>query len=248
MNECVIYKKDKRPIIYEVIAKEEERVFLKGVNYRVELTAKIDEIEKATAKILDLEQEKNNKYRNINVNHRGKKYILGTVLHIDADKEYLERCLQLYKDVGIHAYSILYGEEDFLNSIKKIKLSINPDTIVITGHDYYNNEDLKSLNNYTNTKKFISAMLELKKIFPNSVYIVGACQSNFEALIASGANFASSPKRINVHIYDPAIIAIKVSTTACDNVVDFLSLANLIENLTDAFGGVQTKGKMKILY
>ncbi len=247
MNEYVIYKKDKRPIIYEVIEKKEEKLFLKGVNYRVELTAKIDEIEKANTKILNLEQEKNNKYINININRRGKKYILGTVLHIDADKEYLERCLQLYKDVGIHAYSILY-EEDFSNSVKKIKQSINPDTIVITGHDYYNNEDLKSLNNYTNTKKFISAMLELKKVFPNSVYIVGACQSNFEALIASGANFASSPKRINVHIYDPAIIAIKVSTTACDNVVDFLSLSNLIENLTDAFGGVQTKGKMRILY
>ena len=77
---------------------------------------------------------------------------------------------------------------------------------------------------------------------------MGACQSNFEALIANGANFASSPKRINVHIYDPAIIAIKVSTTAYNKIVNFDSLSNVIENLNDAYGGIETMGKMRILY
>lgn len=246
MKEYVIYKKDKKPIIYEIVEKREGKLILKGVNYRITLLVKSEDVEIADEKLFSLEKEKN--YKIINQNNRGKKYILGTVLHIDADKEYLERCLKLYKDVGIHAYSMLGNENDIEEMVKRIDSNINPDVIVITGHDYYNNQDIKSLNNYTNTKKFISAMHELKKIFPNSVYIVGACQSNFEAIIASGANFASSPQRINVHIYDPAIIAIKVCTTSSDKIVDFLSLNNLIENLTSAFGGIQTNGKMKILY
>ena len=52
--------------------------------------------------------------------------------------------------------------------------------------------------------------------------IAGACQSNFEALIASGADIASSPKRINVHTFDPAVIAIKVATTSFLKTIDYL--------------------------
>ena len=77
--------------------------------------------------------------------------------------------------------------------------------------------------------------------------IVGACGSHFEALIASGANFSSSPKRINIHTYDPAIIAIKVASTSVNQLVDFNQTLKYIENKKDAFGGIETKGKMKIL-
>ena len=150
--------------------------------------------------------------------------------------------------MGIHAYSVLTNESDISKVASNINLEVEPDVVVITGHDYYNNEDKKALENYANTINFIKGMKEFKKKFPNSVYIVGACQSNFEALIANGANFASSPKRINVHIYDPAIIAIKVSTTAYNKIVNFDSLSNVIENLNDAYGGIETMGKMRILY
>ena len=45
------------------------------------------------------------------------------------------------------------------------------------------------------------------------IVIAGACQSNYEELINSGANFASSPKRVNIHALDPAIIAISIAKT-----------------------------------
>ena len=76
--------------------------------------------------------------------------------------------------------------------------------------------------------------------------IAGACGSNYEALIASGANFASSPKRINIHTYDPAVIAIKVASTSINKTIDFESCLKLIENGRNAFGGIETKGKMRI--
>lgn len=245
MKEHVIYIKDKKPIIYEITYKQDDYVVITGINYRIQRKVKKNEIEKA--KEVDIEVQKTN-FAFLNSKLRSKKYVLGTILHIDADKNYLDKCLELYKDMGIHAYSVLTSESDIGEIAQNINLEVEPDVVVITGHDYYNNEDKKELENYANTMNFIKGMKEFKKKFPNSVYIVGACQSNFEALIANGANFASSPKRINVHIYDPAIIAIKVSTTAYNKIVNFNSLSNMIENLNDAYGGIETMGKMRILY
>ena len=79
------------------------------------------------------------------------------------------------------------------------------------------------------------------------VVVAGACQSNSEALLVSGANYASSPKRINVHTFDPAIIAVKVVSTSSERYVDKTSLEKKIENFKDAYMGIETKGKMKIL-
>lgn len=246
MNEYVVYKKDYTPIVYKVVSVKENFVKISGINLRIERIVKQDEIEKLTNYKVE-EENKNNVIEKFN-QYRNKKYILGTILHIDADKNYLDKCLELYKEMGVHAYSVLTNEDDIENVAMNIKLDVEPDIIVITGHDYYNNDNQKDLNNYANTNNFIKGMKKFKKYFPNSVYIVGACQSNFEALIANGANFASSPKRINVHIYDPAILAIKVSTTAYNQLVNFKSLDNLIENLNEAYGGIETFGKMKILY
>ena len=77
--------------------------------------------------------------------------------------------------------------------------------------------------------------------------IAGACQSNYEALIASGADIASSPKRINVHTFDPAVFAIKVATTSFLKTIDYNEIYKKIENGRNAFGGVETLGKMKLM-
>ena len=87
-----------------------------------------------------------------------------------------------------------------------------------------------------------------KKKYPNSIIIAGACQSLFEALIARGANFASSPKRKNIHVYDPAIIAIYSCITSQKEIIDFNKMEKYIEGFESAFGGVETYGKMKLMY
>ena len=76
------------------------------------------------------------------------------------------------------------------------------------------------------------------------IIIAGACQSDYEELIKAGANFASSPKRINIHALDPAIIATKMSLSDVNHDID---LKGIIENTKygkNGIGGVITKGKM----
>ena len=155
---------------------------------------------------------------------------------------------KLYDEIGIYNLMILSKETDIESYIKKLKLSFEPDVFVITGHDSYNKKGLKDINNYTNSSYFMNAVKLIRSKYPNCVIISGACQSNFEALLASGSNFASSPKRINVHIYDPAILAISVCTTSFRKIVNFNQNEKYIKNLKKAFGGIETYGKMKVLY
>ena len=138
-------------------------------------------------------------------------------------------------------------EECIHKEIIKYVDEINPDVIVITGHDLFNDLDIKNVDNYINTKNFINAIKEIRKVDKNVIIVSGACQSNFEALIASGANFASSPKRINIHTFDPAIIAIKSAATSITKTININEAYKYIENGKDAFGGVETFGKMRLL-
>ena len=71
---------------------------------------------------------------------------------------------------------------------------------------------------------------------------------NYEELIKAGANFASSPKRINIHALDPAIIA---SSVALSNKNDSIDLIRLIEKTKygkDGIGGIITNGMMYVGY
>ena len=120
---------------------------------------------------------------------------------------------------------------------------------MITGHDAFLGKDKALLDNYENSKYFVKTIRAIRKHFllDSVVIIAGACGSHFEALIASGANFASSPKRINTHTYDPAVAAIKVATTPINRIVNFDGILKYIENGHDALGGVETMGKMRLL-
>lgn len=242
-------KGENKSIIYNIVKDNGDIVILQGANYRKVLMAnKNDLIVAAKDEVL---QEINktkvyvDRFRSA---IRNKKYLLGKILHIDADREYLNKCIDLYSKIGIYSYGILSEESSILERLEEINEDIFPDVIVVTGHDSFNNKEINDLNNYANTKYFISSVKYLRKKYPNSIIIAGACQSNFEALIASGADFASSPKRINVHIYDPAIIAIKICTTSVNKALDYDKVSEMIENKKDAFNGVESNGRMRMIY
>ena len=133
----------------------------------------------------------------------------------------INKCLDLYKELGVFAQGICIKEEDTHLYIEELIKELTPDIVVITGHDQFDGNNKKDIYSYKNTPNFIKAIKELRKHSSDIVIIAGACASHFEALIASGANIASSPKRINTHTYDPAIAAIKVATTPYDARVDF---------------------------
>ena len=119
---------------------------------------------------------------------------------------------------------------------------------MITGHDaYYKKGDKEDINSYKNSINFVKAVKEARKYEKSHdrlIIIAGACQSDYEELIKAGANFASSPKRINIHALDPAIIASKMSLSPVDEDIDIKQMLEKTKYGKDGMGGVRTKGTM----
>ena len=78
------------------------------------------------------------------------------------------------------------------------------------------------------------------------IIIAGACQSDYEELIKAGANFASSPKRINIHALDPAIVATMVGLTEKGVDIDLIGILSKTKYGSDGIGGIKTKGMMYV--
>ena len=179
---------------------------------------------------------------------RHKVHMTGKILHIDSDEKYLEKCLKLYEELSLPAYGVYMKEENIKNHILELIEQLDPDIIILTGHDSYNKKGIKELKNYRNTTMFVDAVKLIRKHYSKDHIFVfaGACQSNFEALIASGANFASSPKRVNIDAYDPAIIAIKAATTPFNDIINIEEVKDLLEAKKDGISGIESYGKMRL--
>jgi spore coat assembly protein len=80
------------------------------------------------------------------------------------------------------------------------------------------------------------------------VIFAGACQSHYEAILAAGANFASSPQRILIHAFDPVFVVEKI---AYSNIHEVLSINDIIDNTItgmDGIGGIETRGRLRVGY
>ena len=104
---------------------------------------------------------------------------------------------------------------------------------------------------YQNSKNFVSA-IEAARNYEKSqdklVIIAGACQSDYEELIKAGANFASSPKRINIHALDPAIIAVSTALSERNKTIDLINILEKTKFGSDGIGGIMTNGTMYVGY
>jgi spore coat assembly protein len=176
----------------------------------------------------------------------------GKILHIDADSDYLDRCLKYYNKFNIWAKGILESEKNIPNKIIDLLEEYRPDIVVITGHDaYYRKNSLADLNSYKNSLYYVEAVKNARKYEKSHeklIIIAGGCQSNYEELIKAGANFASSPKRINIHALDPAIIASKISLSEITQDIDLKGILENTKYGSDGLGGIKTKGTMYIGY
>ena len=177
----------------------------------------------------------------------------GKILHIDGDNDYLERCMKFYEDMRVKANGISLSEIDMGSKITSLLKEFEPDIVVITGHDaYYSKKnDISDLNNYQNTSNFIDAVKmarKYEKSHDKLIIIAGACQSNYEELIRAGANFASSPKRINIHALDPAIIASSIALSDRNKSIDLIHLIDRTKYGKDGIGGIITNGTMYVGY
>ena len=180
-------------------------------------------------------------------------YLPPKILHLDGDKDYLEKCLDFYKKNRIMAFGKTLSEKDLDKNVKKLLEDIKPDILIITGHDSFNknSSDIHDLKNYKNSLNFVKAVKEARKYEKSHeklLIIAGACQSNYEELIKAGADFASSPKRVNIHALDPAIIATSISLTEKNKEVNLIELLKKTKYGKDGMGGLIVNGLMYVGY
>ncbi len=175
----------------------------------------------------------------------------GKVLHIDGDSEYLKICLDVYTKLGIPAVGKAIPENLQYREVRNLLEQHNPSILVITGHDAIVNSkgNLKDIKNYRNTANFIRTVREARKYNPSLdglVIFAGACQSNYEEIIKSGANFASSPSRVMIHALDPLLVVEKIACSRIDKVVPLDEILNHTVTGIKGVGGVETTGKFRL--
>lgn len=241
-------------IIFKIIKIEGELCHLKGVNIRLIVDSQISDLKPHNDE--DIEEEKPflervNKPKELNRDDFF--YLPGKILHIDSDKDYLERCLDYYKKMNIWALGINEAEIDVKNNVKDLLQEYKPNILVITGHDVYSPKkgEKNDINAYKNSKYFADA-IEKARQYEGSheklIIIAGGCSSYYEKLITSGANFASSPKRINIHALDPAIIAANMALADINKDIDLKEILEKTKYGKDGMGGIITKGTMYVGY
>lgn len=170
----------------------------------------------------------------------------GKILHLDGDKFYSEKSARYYRKVGLNAIVKNIPENKQHLIVKDYINKYKPDILVLTGHDGMIKTGTKygDLGNYRNSKYFVKGVMEARKICPSSnrlAIFAGACQSFFEAIMASGANFASSPARILIDFMDPLIVAEKIAVT---DRYKFVTINDIVNELRDGKRSIDGSGVM----
>ena len=225
---------------------------LKGITIRIIADAFLDDlliIDKSllenSIKNLDYKIEnrifslkKNQRYQNIPRT--------GKILHLDGDKRYSEKSNRYYKKIGLNAVVKNIAESKQPLLVKDLLIKYTPDILVVTGHDSMIKSGINygDIHNYRNSKYFVQSVIEARKLIPSSnklAIFAGACQSFFEALVASGANFASSPGRILINFMDPLVIAEKIAVTPRNK---FITINDVLKDLKDGKKSIDGIGSM----
>ncbi|WP_435925643.1 sporulation peptidase YabG [Paenibacillus sp. DYY-L-2] len=177
----------------------------------------------------------------------------GKVLHLDGDERYLKKSLSLYEKLRVPAQGYYVTESQMAGALYRLLPSIQPDVVVITGHDgVLKNRptaDLYNLSSYKNSKHFVEAIQAARRYernFDALTIVAGACQSHFEALLQAGANFASSPARVLIHALDPVYIAAKAALTPIRETIHITDILSHTISGTQGVGGIETRGSYRI--
>lgn len=176
--------------------------------------------------------------------------IPGRVLHIDGDPNYLKKCLALYEKIGVPVYGVHCHEKEMPDKIDELLDKYRPDILVITGHDAFSKSKGKvtELKAYRHSRHFAQTVRQARKRVPHLdqlVIFAGACQSHFESLIRAGANYASSPSRVNIHALDPVYIVAKICFTPFDERINVWDVLRNTLTGEKGLGGIETKGVLR---
>ena len=238
-GDYVTRKKYNHDIRFKVIDVKNNIVILKGVDLRLYADSNYDDLVLAT---ISKKKDDLNTIRKLNNNDYF--YIPGVIVHLDSDKDYLEKCIEYYRKQKIKFYGYIFNESEYKDYINKIIKKHNPNIIVITGHDSYS----KKYNKYRNSEYFIETVREIRKNYKNIIVIAGACQSDFINLIKAGSTYASSPGKVNIHALDPAIIASYLALTKSTETINLIDILSKTKYGSDGIGGIKTFGTMLECY
>lgn len=240
-----------------------ERIaLLKGLNFRLLADSPLDDlVDKDSNEIAHYERKDfqaiYQKLRKVvnqrkNPQNNPEEYfeVPGRILHLDGDEDYLAQCIRTYQQLGLQAKGICKSETEQPRIIYKI-LQENPaDILVLTGHDGLLNgkRNFHSMDSYRSSRYFVESVTEARRFQPNRdslVIFAGACQSNYEAILSAGANFASSPKRMLIHAFDPVFIVERIAYTSIDQMVSLKEILNHTITGTDGVGGIDTRRQLR---
>lgn len=244
-------------------ARNGERIMtLKGIDFRIEADSPESDLKVVSEKKDDKRQAERNE--RVSKTGRGGRFFrnghqreeqafikTGKILHIDGAKDYLDKCIEYYKNLGADALVIDVPEKDQPAKVFALLEQYRPDILVLTGHDgmIKGDSDLNNIQNYRNSSFFVNSVKEARKYnksLDGLVIFAGACQSNYEAILDAGANYASSPKRVFIHMFDPAVVAGKVSLGGIGRVLPVNEVVANTDKGFDGVGGLETWGKARI--
>lgn len=240
-------------LVFQIIDIDDDIAYLRGVDVRLYADSELADLNKVSVKKetdrIDIEKVESL----ISLDRNEYFYLPGKIVQFDSDKFYLDRCINFYKDMHLEAYGIKVKESEIEDVITDTLEKYKPDIVVITGHDFLKKhaKDKSKIENYQNSENFVNAIKKARMYEKNQdklIIIAGACQSNYEELIKAGSNFASSPKRINIHALDPAIVASCVALSPVNKAIDLIPLIDKTHYGSAGMGGIITNGTMYVGY
>ncbi|UJL46474.1 sporulation peptidase YabG [Virgibacillus sp. NKC19-16] len=272
-GELVTRKSYNNDLLFRVASVKKDIVNLYGEDIRLQADAKAEDLLQVQARELEKRRQKGKEQEEFSYrlfrqdyqlmrekreyqstdgyhNHASYFQLPAKVLHLDGDQNYLRKCIELYQRMGLQVHGVHLHEKDMPLEIGALVERIQPNIIVITGHDSFSkNKGIKGdLRAYRNSKYFAETVREARRANPHLdqlVIFAGACQSHFESMIRAGANYASSPLRINIHALDPVFIAAKIAYTPfMEKVSVWDALRNTLTG-DKGMGGVETRGLLR---
>ncbi len=173
---------------------------LKGILYRIEADAPLEDLEKIEKEQIETEKRgiENQIKKRIKKDIFGKEKNRQTttrvtnalILHLDGDRKYSQKSERYYRKLGLRAIVKNIPENRQPQIIGNLVRRYDPDIVVITGHDgmIRGGTNYNDIYNYRNSKYFINSVIEAKRAVKNGkdlVIFAGACQSFFEAIMES---------------------------------------------------------------
>ncbi len=242
IGDYVVRKKYNRDIIFEIFDIKDNVYYLRGVELRLIADSDLDDLE-----LSEIQPHVENQFSL----HRHP-MIRGKVLHLDGDQKYLSMCEKKYKELKIKADCYYMRENEMKDRVIELLDKHKPHILVITGHDALRKgRDKGELQNYQHSSDYAHAIAKAREYQSDKdalIIIAGACQSYYELLLASGANFASSPKRMNIHALDPVYVASLVANESVRNYCDIEDIINHTSHKQSGIGGIDTKGVARKIY